>query len=200
MSIFEGNRALLTAFRQGDRQALSAVYAFYVDDVATLIRRGFSLDVSQVSVPGVRDPALQLDLLQDVFVRAFAPSARQAYDGLSPFRPWLLRMAKNLIIDSARRRGTLNDLKERLDAEAEHQVLAVAPEEELQWNTLREATKSFTATLPAEQQRFVKLRFDECRSQADVAQALNVTRRFVRTTEQTIREGLRAYLKQRGLP
>jgi len=45
------------------------------------------------------------DVVQEVFVRALSEKARTSYDGLRPYRPYLLRIAKNLMIDRARRIG-----------------------------------------------------------------------------------------------
>jgi DNA-directed RNA polymerase specialized sigma24 family protein len=42
------------------------------------------------------------ELVQDTFAKAFAAAARQAYDGVSPYRPYLLRITKNLMIDRYR--------------------------------------------------------------------------------------------------
>lgn len=205
MTVFEGKRALLDAFRRGDRAALTDIYARSVHEVAMLVRNGFSVGTEGGVVPGVREPQRQLDLIQEVFLRAFSEKARLSYDGLSPFRPWLMRIAKNLVIDEARRSGRLVALDgpeaiaeggARLDMGT---ILPVAPEEELEWKNLREATKAWCAALDPALQRFVGLRFEEERSQADVAETLGVTRRRVRTMEAWVRAELRRHLKSRGL-
>jgi RNA polymerase sigma factor (sigma-70 family) len=201
MTLLLGNRSLLDAFRRGERAALATVYTHYVQDVAALVRRGFSLSEARVVVPGERDLQRQRDLLQEVFLRAFSEKGRLGYDGVSPFRPWLLRIAKNLMIDEGRRAGRLLDTKLVAEEtfEENEPALPVSPEDELEWKTLREATQAFCATLDLEQQRFVQLRFTEERSQAEVAAQLGVTRRRVRTLEETVRAGLRKHLKSLGL-
>lgn len=197
MPVFDGKRELLDAFRRGDRAALTAVYQFYVDEVATLLRCGFRMTAARVTVPGERDPQRQLDLLQEAFARAFAERSRLAFDGLSPFRPWLLRIAKNLLIDEGRRTSRLAELPEPSDDDLE--VLPVSPEEELEWNRLRTATVAYCQGLDATRQRLVALRFTEDRSQVEVAAALGITRRRVRTLEAEVREGLRKHLADQGL-
>jgi RNA polymerase sigma-70 factor (ECF subfamily) len=199
--IFEDNRALLDSYRRGDRAALTTVYSRYVDEVAALVRRGFRLDTAGVTIPGVREPQKQLDLIQEVFVRAFAERARLAYDGLSPFRPWLLRIAKNLMIDEGRRSGRVVAFDDAAQAALENDepALLVSPEDELASKRLREAAAAFRAGLAQAHQRFVQLRFENELSQADVAQALNVSRRQVRTLEQELRLQLRRFLKEKGL-
>jgi len=97
-------------------------------------------------------------------------------------------------VDEGRRLGVIKALAERAD-DGPAAVLPVAPEEELEWNTLREATKRFANTLIPALQDFVRLRFEEGCSQADLAQRLNVSRRKVRTMEDEVRDGLRAHLR-----
>ena len=92
MTVFSGRRELLDQFRSGDRAALRTVYERYVDDVETLARRGFTIESSEhVYVRGVSGDGVR-ELVQDTFTRAFASSARTAYDGISPYRPYLLRI------------------------------------------------------------------------------------------------------------
>lgn len=199
MTVFEHNRPLLDAFRRGERAALATVYAQSVKAVANLVRLGFTITSSRVTAPGVRDEARARDLVQEVFVRAFSERARLAYDGVSPFRPWLMRIAKNLMIDEARRAGRV-ELPGEVSADDAHEVLPVSAEDELLQQRLREATRSYCATLDAEARRFVQLRFEEERSQAEVAEAMHVTRRRVRTLEDMVRDGLRKHLAARGYP
>lgn len=201
MTVFEGNRPLLDAFRRGDRAALTTVYGHYVKSVATLVRLGFRLTTSRVSIPGISDEARARDVIQEVFVRAFSERARLAYDGLSLFRPWLLRIAKNLMIDEGRRAGRMTvEASAEPNGDDPHEVLPVSAEEELLQHRLREATREYCATLDAEAKRFVQLRFEEERSQAEVAELMNTTRRRVRTLEDMVRAGLRKHLASRGYP
>jgi DNA-directed RNA polymerase specialized sigma24 family protein len=131
MTVFEGHRARLDGFRRGEREVLSLVYEHYVNEVATMVLRGFSSGEPPVRVPGVPAAEGQADLVQEAFLKAFAPDARLAYDGLSPFRPWLLRIARNLMIDRGRRSGRLVVSSEVAHAAVEGaEPLPAAPEEE----------------------------------------------------------------------
>jgi hypothetical protein len=108
------NPALLAAFRSGDSHALRDVYVRNVDKVDSLIKQGFvTLGPPPMRVPGVVGEGRR-DIVQDVFLRAFRESARLAYDGLRPYAPYLLRIAKNVCIDRYRRTK-----RERLHTEAE---------------------------------------------------------------------------------
>ena len=195
------DRILLDAFRAGDPDALTAVFNAHVDDIARVVRFGFALD-ERSHVRGVADAEEQRDLIQEVFVRAFSDKARVAYDGLRPYRPYLLRIAKNLMIDRARKLGRSPTKAEptadmpSLDALIDRDAPVPAPEEDIDWNNQRAIAKRYMASLSAELSHFVELRFVDCLSQADVANALGVTRRRVRTLEKRTLAGLVRLLKQ----
>ena len=189
MGVFEGDRALLTDFRAGRREALTRVYLATVERVAELVACGFSLG-DGVRVPPVR-AAQQADVIQEVYLRAFSERARLSYDGISAFEPWLLTIAKNFMIDEGRKRGHVVPSGA---ASHEPEVLPVSPEEELDWRTLQQATRGWVSSQSPELQDFVRLRFTEERSQAEVASALGVTRRKVRTLEEQVLAGLKEFL------
>lgn len=136
------------------------------------------------------------DVLQEVFIRAFSAASRRRYDGLRPFDTWLRTIARNLLIDRARRKGLPEAEAEALDfvpdgaADAETNLLDAE---------LRDATAQFVGSLDPEQRRFVELRFEQERAQEDVAKAMKITRRRVRTLEARVHAGLRAFLEARGL-
>jgi RNA polymerase sigma factor (sigma-70 family) len=203
--IFEGNRPLLDAFRRGDRDALTAVYRRYVDDVDVLVRRGFVSEANgHLYVPGVRDVEKERDLVQEVFARAFAETARLAFDGLRPYRPYLLRIAKNLLVDQLRKRkrtvaeGSPTDAID-IDELLERNGPVVEPlEEDLHFRALTEATRAFLGGLDEEARTLVALRFEEQKSQEEVAAQMGVTRRRVRTLEERVSRGLRGWLRKRG--
>lgn len=186
MPIFATDRALLDRYRRGDRDALSKVYRHYVNVVETLVRRGFSIE--SAFIRGL-DREAAVDIVQETFIKAFGERARLAFDGVQPFQPYLLRIAKNLMIDRYRRRApsvvAVEDLGE------------VAPED-LAWQQQLASTKDFIASLSAEEQRIVALRFDEERSQEDVADMVGCTRRRVRTVERDVQTALRKWLVARG--
>lgn len=199
MTLFHGRRELLDAFRKGDRTAMAEVYAAYVDDVGRLLQHGCRLDGGH-TLPGVREPQRHRDLVQEVFLKAFAASARQAYDGLRDYRPYLLRIARNLLVDEARTGGRLVPVEEPAD---EVEILDEAPEESLEWRRLRAATLGFCAATKSPLREFIELRFVEDLSQRDVAERLGVSRRQVRTWEDQVRKDLQKHLaecEKRGWP
>ena len=206
MTIFANNRELLDRFRRGDREALSAVYYRYVDEVATLVRRGFTIESSGHAYVRGLDADGERELVQDTFAKAFAEKARHAYDGISPYRPYLLRITKNLMIDRYRAAqhatveldaNGVGDIDQLLAANAEFSV-GDEPED-LHWKQLRGATTEFVATLDDESRQLIALRFVEELSQDETALRLKCTRRRVRTVEDRVVAGLRKSLQKRGL-
>ncbi|MEO6775037.1 MAG: RNA polymerase sigma factor [Kofleriaceae bacterium] len=198
MTIFANDRDLLDRFRRGERPALAAVFEHYVDEVATLARRGFTIESSgHVYVRGATRDG-EYELVQETFAKAFAGKARIAYDGLSPYRPYLLRITKNLMIDRyrAEQKEARTFERDALDLDA-FQPAAEAPPD-LHWQQLSTATAEYVATLGPEPRELVRLRFEEGTSQERVAEALGWTRRKVRTLERDLQQGLRSWLKQRG--
>jgi RNA polymerase sigma-70 factor (ECF subfamily) len=138
----------------------------------------------------VRDP----ELVQEVFARAFSKNARLAYDGLRPYRPYLLTIARNLVLLQKRSHG------ERVDIESvELAEEKPSAEEELHRARLKEATAAYVRALSAEEKRFIRWRFEEELSQDDVAARMRTTRRRVRTLEQRVEDGLIEHLKKLGL-
>jgi len=207
VTIFQQDRALLERFRRGDRAALAAVYERYVDDVATLARRGFTIESSgHVYVRGL-DRDGERELVQETFVRAFAEKARLGFDGISPYRPYLLRVTKNLMIDRFRATQKeakhvtndddgIGDLDALLAANAE---LPPDTRVDLDWKAQLAATTEYLATLDDESRRIITLRFEDELSQEDVAARVGCTRRRVRGLEERAQSELRTYLRQRGL-
>jgi RNA polymerase sigma factor (sigma-70 family) len=207
MSIFENDRDLLDRFRRGDRAALAAVYERYVDEVATLARRGFTLESQgHVYVAGL-DADGERELVQETFVKAFSEEARTSFDGLRPYRPFLLRVTKNLMIDRFRARrkeglreegGGIGDIEELLEADGD---LEARPEreEDLHWKKLSAATSEFLAGVDRESRELVRLRFEEELSQDTVAEQLGCSRRRVRTVESRLQKLLLRHLRRLGM-
>jgi hypothetical protein len=99
--VFQSDPCLLGSFRVGQREALERVYRSHIRFVERYLRamaraRGL-IELSQSSVVA--------DLIQDVFVRAFATRARLSYDGVRDYGGYLGAIARNCFIDLLRTRG-----------------------------------------------------------------------------------------------
>jgi RNA polymerase sigma-70 factor, ECF subfamily len=191
----ERDRALLDAFRAGSSPVLERLYYAYVDDVFRLVALGFA--TASGTIRPELDPDEQRAIVQEVFLRAFSDQARAAYDGLRPYRPYLLTIARNLMVDRARARAA--DLA-RASAVDVDQVIATNGalpediEEATDQRRLREQARAYIATLEGELRTFVELRFDRDLSQAALAAELGTTRRKIRTLEARVIAGFRAFL------
>ncbi len=204
MTVFDNNRALLDRFRRGERAALKEVYEAYVNDVATLARRGFTMESQgHVYVAGA-DADGEAELVQESFAKAFGEKARLSFDGLRPYRPFLLRITKNLMIDRYRARkkararedgSGIGDIDALLEANADF-AIAEDREEDLHWKKLEATTKDFLAALSGESQDVIRLRFAEELSQDAVADQLQCSRRRVRTIENRVQKQLRRHLEK----
>ncbi|MBV1861105.1 MAG: sigma-70 family RNA polymerase sigma factor [Nannocystaceae bacterium] len=187
------DRELLKAFRNGEPKALERVYFEHATALELRLRQGLSRGGTRMG--GLRDPDVR-DVLQEVFIRAFSASSRSRYDGIRPFGTWLQTIARNFLIDRARRRGLPQAEADLLDFVPDD---AEGAEETLLDVELQAATALFVDGLDPEHRRFVELRFEQEQSQEDVARAMNLTRRRVRTLEKHVRLGLHAFLSERGL-
>lgn len=195
------DRSLLDAFRRGEPEALAVVYHHHVTEVARLLRRGFVIDAQGgTRVLGAPNGEVERELVQETFLRAFSPAGRSSYDGLRPYRPYLHRIAKNLLIDRHRRRRPEVPLDGPLDV-ASLDAAPIGPEVEqsLDDRRLFEVTRAYLATRSEEERTFVQLRFEDGLSQDVVAARLGVTRRRIRSLEEGVQRGLERHLRSKGL-
>lgn len=198
MSLLSTDRKLLESFRRGEAAALERVYWEYVELVSAIVRRGFTLASSGAHVPGIGEPQAQCDFIQECFARCFSERARLAYDGLRPYRHYLLRVIKNLMIDRARLLG--RELPASADISEESLgAIAASQDEDLDWARLQQATKEFVQSLEEPLRTLYFLRYDQGKAQVAVAHEMHLSRRRVRTLESDLRRLLHDNLQQLGL-
>lgn len=111
---------LVEQAQRGDTQALGQLYQRHVDRVYSYI------------VFRVRDEALAEDLTQDVFFQAMR--ALEGFDWRGAVAPWLLRIARNTVIDHWRRRArrpewAMSALEDDDDADDQRMDRVVAEED-----------------------------------------------------------------------
>lgn len=182
-------KSTLEKFRQGDSATLRALYDEHLRVVFVVVRGGFV--VNGKTVPGVNDPSTQQDLMQDTFIRAFSATARQRYSGDVPFRAYLLQITRNLMIDRARAAGRVELVA--LDDTAEIAEAPLSSEATIDEARRVERVQHYLATLDDEQRAVFRLRFDDNLSERDTAEALQVTRRRIRTLHDHLVEGFRRF-------
>ena len=210
-----GHPERLEAFRRGDRDTLGALYVAYRDDVLKLLQRGFTF-LSQgkpVRFQGFTEPFRCQELLQECFLRAFKQNAREAYDGARPWRPYLMAIARSQVIDHFRAERTQrryftplhdavpgaeheHDALERLQRDAQSDP---SPEASALAAELHAALESFLKTCSPEARRLIDEHLMGELSQAQMAEALGVTRNDVRREIKLLRAALLRHLKGSGL-
>ncbi|HTN51454.1 MAG TPA: sigma-70 family RNA polymerase sigma factor [Anaeromyxobacter sp.] len=195
------DRALLDAFRRGDRAALTRVYRAYSPRVLAYLSRGFRVR-SDGGTGGARVGPLDLDAAhQETFVRAFSERVRQAYDGLRPFEGFLLAIARSAAVDTLRAAGKLSRSSVSLEDAPELQSLAAehaSPEDSALEGEMRALVAGFLSRLSAQERRFADLRFVERLSQEQAGAALGLSRQEARTREVRLKRALAEFLAAEG--
>jgi RNA polymerase sigma factor (sigma-70 family) len=210
------DRSLLEAFRRGDKHALEKVYLTFAPAVAGLLRGGFSFNSTGHSYRfrGTRSQFDLEDRLHDVFARAFAERARMGYDGLSPYKNYLLTIARNVVIDDFRRKETV--LVEFAFDEEEHRGTTAPAQDHAAEPLLGHFEPSGNPTIDAESKEVVdlvqrfreslserereifRLRFEEEKEHREIAESTGLSPSKIKTSEQRIRERFFEYMNSRG--
>jgi RNA polymerase sigma-70 factor (ECF subfamily) len=192
---------LLAAFRRGERAALETVYWEYVALVERVVRRGHTLARTGTRVEGAG--AEVADLVQEVFIRAFAERARLAYDGLRDYGPYLVTIARNLMTDWARKRGrelAIEDGEEALAALADPSTEADAAGDAWADEATMRLVENYLASLDESLRAVHGVRYDQGLSQEKAAEVLGCSRQQLRTREAKLREGLKRALSKGSKP
>jgi RNA polymerase sigma factor (sigma-70 family) len=200
MTVFRGRPDLLARFRAGDREALETVYRAYVGKVSELVAHGFRIAATGGAIPGLgRRPADLADTVQEIFLKAFSRGARLSFDGSRDFGPYIATIARNVMIDRARRAG-----RELLLPEAELDLAATPVASDpfadiaARWEdpAAIALARRFIDDLSPELARIHDLLYVEGLSQREAAAQLGITRQALRTLDGKVREGLRQLLRQ----
>lgn len=209
-----GDRALLLRFRSGEREALETVYMEYAPHVASFLRGGFGFQsgARALRFRGARSQFDLEDRLHDVFGRAFSENARLGYDGLSPYRVYLLTIARNIVIDDFRRKEhalfdySIDDGPDRASAWdgdateplAGEVALTGDPERDAQAQELVSLVTRFKDALPPREREVFRLRFEEEKEHREIARALGLSPSKIKTSEARIRTQFFEFMKSHG--
>jgi RNA polymerase sigma factor (sigma-70 family) len=199
VTLLLSDRKLLDAFRSGESWAIERVYHAYVDQVARLLQRGFHF-VSGGATHRFNgfDSSWELQgAVQDAFIQAFSPAARRSYDGVSPFGPYLLTIARNRVISQLRSEGREARRRAALAAQPSPEP-PDSPERQALREEARALVAEFRATLPEELQRFFDARYDEDRNLLDAARHLGLTRMRARLRDRKLLQLFTEFLERRG--
>jgi RNA polymerase sigma-70 factor (ECF subfamily) len=193
MSFFTGRPDRLAGFRAGQREVLEELYLAYFEQVEQIIRHGYFKQSDGRRVIGVRASEV-MDLVQEVFTRAFRESARRSFDGAREYGPFLYAIARNALSDWGReaRRGefvSTEELAEVADAE-------FAPDTRWADEAVMRVVEEYVAALPQPLKGVHEQRYVRGLSQVAAAEALGLSRQQLRTLEQKLRDGLDGALRR----
>jgi RNA polymerase sigma factor (sigma-70 family) len=196
--------SLLRGFREGRTLALQEVYRMHAEDVARQLRFGFSFESRGRAhrFAGYHGGFELHDALHETFRRAFEPRARQGYDGLRPYGPYLKAIARNVVLRTFRTREILFPAID--DPDEEPSVLGRAadenadPEIEVASRQVRDLVARFLESLAPDERALVEVRFVEGKSQRDAAATLGLGRQQIRGREAKLRAKLAAFLREQG--
>jgi RNA polymerase sigma-70 factor, ECF subfamily len=195
--MLQGNRQLLEGYRRGDRATLDALYSHFSAPVLRYLSRGFRVRGGEARVG-----PLDLDAAhQETFVRAFSESARLHYDGLKPFEPYLLAIARSAAVDVLRAQGKLAREAMALDELEEQDApagLDASPETAALRAEAEAVVRSFLATLGSEDLAFATARFIDGLSQEKAGARCGLSRQEARTREARLKAACLAHLGARG--
>lgn len=220
MSLLIERRELLDRFKRGERRALEEVYRHYAPEVAAFLQRGFTFSSAGRSLrfSGYAQPFDLDNALQETFVRAFKESARLGYDGLHPYKSYLLAIARNLVLDEFRNREVaMSPFIDQLDSGGASDAAAVdgeeaapaaavgdAPsagisaEQEFLRHELGRLYASFVARLDDRDRTFFRSRFEEQRTQIEAGTACGLSHMQARTLEKKLRRAFLEYMQTNG--
>jgi RNA polymerase sigma-70 factor (ECF subfamily) len=193
--------ALLAGFRRGDRAALAEVYRQHAPEVAAFLRAGFTFTASERWIRfGGFESAFDLqDALHETFRRAFEPGARLGYDGLREYAPYLLTIARNVVLRTFRLRENLFSTPGELEggpyAEPVMAEAPPSPEARLLTEQARALVRAFLDRQTDVDRQLLSLRFVEGLSQRDVADRLGIGRQRIRTREAALRSKLLTFIR-----
>jgi RNA polymerase sigma factor (sigma-70 family) len=193
MSIFREQPDLLEAFRRGERHALERVYRTYVRELDAYLRTL----ARAATCPELAQPSAIADALQEVFVRAFSPTARNSFQAGRPFSPYLRAIARNFFIDLLRSRA--HEVAKADERSFESVVPSSEGEIALE-PRVSALLSTYVASLSEPLKGVYEQRFVLGHSQEDACAALGLSRRKLRTAEARLKAGLRKALAHAGVP
>ncbi|WP_241758895.1 RNA polymerase sigma factor [Pyxidicoccus parkwayensis] len=181
-------------FREGNPEALAAVYRANAEGLARMLRAAAWRGGVFSHLRG----AMELEnLILETFARAFEPRARAAYDGTRPYAHFLMGIARNVLLEQSRNRELavgLEPFEGQGEVPEDNGGLAQALED----REVEALVAGFKEGLSTEERRLFELRFGEGLAQETAASQMGLTRIQVRRREHGIKTRLLGFLQARG--
>lgn len=193
---------LLASFRAGDEVARHQVYLHYARLLDRLLRRGYTIKRTGLRIPPIKERSLRADIVQEAFVRAFAPEMIAKYDGERDYLPFLAAIAFNAFVSQYRRRKRELPAGAR-DSWADGQVAEIEPNDESEMASENpralELMHEFVEALPEPLRSMHKASHTEGIGREKVAARFGITVWELRTHLDRMREELHALLVSKGI-
>jgi RNA polymerase sigma-70 factor (ECF subfamily) len=202
----EENREVLEAFRLGEMKAMEDVYLSYAQQVASFLYNGFGFSGQGKNhrFYGVKGFELE-SLVQEVFVRAFNRQSRESYDGIRPYLNYLLAIARNLVIDSYRKKKNLEILTDQVDLEdnpnqLDDDLLSMGsdPESQVSQKQLANDLHAFIKNLNPDEYQLFEIRFIQGNSLRNSFRLLDWSEHRIRKTERKLKKRFFIYMHDKG--
>jgi len=152
---------------QRDREAFASLYDRYVEHVYKHI---------YYSIPDKSDAE---DITQEVFIKAWKAIDKYKYTG-APFVAWLIKIARNLIVDHYKARKKEVPL---VELEAYSQSDETNPEATAEASLNRDYVRNAILKLKGEKQKVILMHFIDGFSYEEIAKVLNKSEGAVRVIQ-----------------
>ena len=160
------DQALLEAYKQGDRNAISQLLERHSRRIRDYVRMM------------VKDNDVADDLTQEILIKVVKVIDEGRYTDKGRFLPWLMRISHNRVLDYFRSQKQTKTINE---AEAGYNILGSATlaepsiEESIISEQIAADLRALIERLPEEQREVVKMRYYEGLSFKDIAEQTEVS-------------------------
>jgi RNA polymerase sigma factor (sigma-70 family) len=191
---------LLERFRAGNEDALEVVYSQCVGPATRMAAEVLrACTAGSPRGPGEMAAALA-DVVQEVFIKAFAPEARRRFDASRPYLPYLVQIARHVAIDYWRqmRRYIPSDLEELIEKLSLEEAEITADNSRNDWADPETVAvvERYLASLDDDSRRIHEALYVKGLSQREAAALLGIGRQAIRIREAKLRRGLRRELSR----
>ncbi len=155
------DQALLEIYQQGDREAVSQLLERHARRVRDYVRML------------VKDNDVADDLTQEVLIKVVKVLDEGRYTDKGRFQPWLLRIARNRVLDYFRAQKQVKTVSESsagFDILGSKNFAEPSIEDRLVSEQQAEEVRQLIELLPAEQREVVKMRYYEGLSFKEIAE------------------------------
>ena len=160
------DQVLLNNYLQGDSSAISQLIERHSKRVRDYIRMM------------VKDADTADDLMQEVMIKVVRVIDEGRYTDKGRFLPWLMRIARNRVLDyfrAQKQAKTINEAEAGYDILGTTRIMEHSIEDEIITEQTAEELRTLIEMLPDEQRDVVKMRYYEGLSFKEIAEQSNVS-------------------------